>query len=288
MHWNTEQVLWALVFAAHLVLLVVLLGRDRISRFPWFTTVIALSAVRLLADHLLFGQLTTMAFYWQTYGGTAIDSILGIVVLVELARRIFSSSRTGSSLTARNYGTGALLTSVIAGLIVYFWGRPWLTWQQLQSQKAELAILLLALSAMKLQLFVAILTVEVNLLFQVFGKRHGSGWKSHARQIALGLSTNALGLLAVQGITDYIKRTVKLTSREQYDKILHMFGNLDHARFALWLVVLIWWIIWLWREEPVPAGAVALVEDTSAIVEGESVLDGEAAADSPEQYLKED
>ncbi len=34
MHWNIEQIIWALVLAAHLVLLVVLLGRDqRASRF---------------------------------------------------------------------------------------------------------------------------------------------------------------------------------------------------------------------------------------------------------------
>ena len=42
MHFNfaftAVQVLWTLTFAAHLVLLVVLLGRDRTRRFPWFTT----------------------------------------------------------------------------------------------------------------------------------------------------------------------------------------------------------------------------------------------------------
>ena len=42
MHFNfgftTIQVLWTLTFAALLVLLVVLLGRDRARRYPWFTT----------------------------------------------------------------------------------------------------------------------------------------------------------------------------------------------------------------------------------------------------------
>ena len=35
MHWNIEQILWAFVLAAHLVLLIVLMGRDRIRRFPF-------------------------------------------------------------------------------------------------------------------------------------------------------------------------------------------------------------------------------------------------------------
>ncbi len=41
----------------HLVLLVVLLGRDRIRRFPWFTTAIVLVTLRLLISRLLFGRL---------------------------------------------------------------------------------------------------------------------------------------------------------------------------------------------------------------------------------------
>ena len=90
MHWNTEQILWVLVLAALLVLLIVLLGRDRTGRFPWFTAAIALSAVHLIADHLLNGKLTTLAFYWQTYTAVLVESILGILVLIELLRRLKS------------------------------------------------------------------------------------------------------------------------------------------------------------------------------------------------------
>ena len=39
------------------ILLIVLLGRDRVSRFPWFTAAIVFSAVHLIADHLLHGNL---------------------------------------------------------------------------------------------------------------------------------------------------------------------------------------------------------------------------------------
>jgi len=56
MHLNfgftTVQVLWTLTFAAVLVLLVVLLGRDRARRFPWFTVTIVLMGLRLLASRI--------------------------------------------------------------------------------------------------------------------------------------------------------------------------------------------------------------------------------------------
>src|ERR1700722_7427115 len=100
MHWNVEQILWALVLAAHLVLLIVMLGRDRISRFPWFTAVTALTTVHLIAGHLLHGKLTSIAFYWQTYAAILLESILGILVLVELSRQVFSSGKAGKILNS--------------------------------------------------------------------------------------------------------------------------------------------------------------------------------------------
>src|ERR1700678_1988485 len=101
MHLTVEEILWALVLAGHLILLVVLLGRDRASRFPWLTAAIAVSAVHLIADHLLHGKLTTIAFYWQSYGAILLVSILGLLVLVELARRVFSNCKSGLILNTK-------------------------------------------------------------------------------------------------------------------------------------------------------------------------------------------
>lgn len=273
MHWNVEQILWALVLAAHLVLLVVLLGRDRVSRFPWFTAAIILSAVRLLADHLLHGKLTTVAFYWQSYSAVAVDAILGILVLVELARHVFSSGKAGLLLKARGWIGWTLVTVAVAAAAVWAWG-PWPTWTALKAEPAQLPLLLVVMTGMKGQLFVALLTVQVGLLLRIFGKKFGYGWRSHAQQIMLGLSTNALGFLAVQGITDIIKRTVHLTTRQEYERVVHLFTNLENARTALWFLVLVWWIVWLWRDDPgelapvmAMAGAPVLARSSAAQAE---------------------
>jgi hypothetical protein len=264
MHWNFEQVLWALVLAAHLVLLIVLLGRDRSSRFPWFTAAIGFSAVHLIADHLLHGKLTTLAFYWQSYTAILVDTILGLLVLIELCRRVFSSGKAGRILNARGWLGWILVTGCIAVSAVWFWG-PWPAWKALTQEPKQLPLLLVVLTAMKGQLFLSIVTVEIGLLLRIFGKRFGYGWRSHAQQIALGLSTYALGFLAVQITTDIMKRHLHLTSREQYEHIVRLFSNLDNGRFALWFLVLAWWIVWLWRDDPDDpshaGGALEAVED---------------------------
>jgi hypothetical protein len=275
MHWNIEQILWALVLTAHLVLLIVLLGRDRTGRFPWFTAAITLSTVHLIADHLLHGKLTSLAFYWQTYTAILLESILGICVLIELARRVFSSGKAGLILKPKGWIGWIMVTFGVTIGAVWLWG-PWPTGKTLTADPKQLPLLLVVLTAMKGQLFLALLTVEVGLLLRIFGKRFGYGWKSHAQQIALGLSTYALGFLVVQGVTDIIKHTIHLTSRDQYEHIVRLFANLDNARFALWFLVLVWWIVWLWRDEP-GGTASALVTADIPVLAGPPPLKAQVA-----------
>ena len=53
--WTAIQIIWTLTFAALLVLLVVLLGRDRARRYPWFTASIVLATLNMLGQRLLHG-----------------------------------------------------------------------------------------------------------------------------------------------------------------------------------------------------------------------------------------
>jgi len=274
MHWNMEQILWALVLAAHLILLIVLMGRDRLGRFPWFSAAIALSTVHLIADHLLHGKLATVVFYWQSYIGVLLDSTLGLLVLIELLRSVFANCKAGIFLNAKGWVGWTLVTVGVAAGGVWLWG-PWPAWKALTADPKETPLLLTVLSALKSQLFLALLTVEAGLLMRVFGRRFRSRFKSHPQQIMLGLSTYALGFLAVQATTDIIKHTVHLTSRAEYQHIVKLFSNFDNARFALWFLVLVWWIVWLWRDEP---AAFRLTTDEAPIEIEPAVLDADLPA----------
>src|ERR1700691_2043431 len=87
---SAAQVLWTLTFAALLVLLVVLLGRDRVRRFPWFTGSIALVALRLLGSRLLAGRLPPLTLNKIFITLEDLTAIVSLLVLVELARRAFA------------------------------------------------------------------------------------------------------------------------------------------------------------------------------------------------------
>lgn len=270
MHWNTEMILWVCVLAAHLVLMVVLLGRDRVGRFPWFTAATGLSAIRLIADHLLRGKLTEVAFFWQSYGGSILQTLLNLLVLVEICRHVFSSGRNGKVLKPKGWLGGVLVTLPIAIAVAAFWDQGF-SWAAAKADPQITPLYLVFFSALKAQTSLAVLTVEVGLLLLIFGKRFGFGWRSQDQQIALGLSTVSLALLAVQAATDIVKHNLHLTSREQYEHILQIFRNLDNGRFVIWLLALIWWIIWLWRNEPGAASSAEAVE--VPVLTGPSPLD---------------
>ena len=273
MHWTLEQFLWALTLAGHLVLLIVMLGRDRIQRFPWFTAAVTISTVRLLADHLLHGKLTTAAFYWQTYSLLLVSAIIGILVLAELAWQVFGSGRGGIRLKAYGWIGWTLATFIVAVATVVAIG-PWPSWESMSSDKSLLALRLVWVGALKLDFLVGLLAVEIMLLLLAFGKRFGFSWRSQPTLIAIGLSTIAISQYSVQGVTQSIVRNAHPNSREEYARILRLLTNLDHGRVAIWCVALIWWIVWLWRDErgkPTAAEAVATPELVSAVPDSSGI-----------------
>ncbi len=249
MHLQLDQVLWALLLAAHLVLLIVLLGRDRISRFRWFTVVVALSAARLLVDHLLHGRLTTIAFYWQQYSLLLLASLLGLVVLAELARRAFASHATSLRLKPNGWIGWSLVSVALAAAAVAAIG-PWPTWASITAEPELFRLRLVWIVALKLEIFAGILAFELGLLILIFGRRFGTTLRSHATQLALGLSTIAISQIAVQRIIETIIHAAHPNSREEYERTLRLLTNLDHARVAIWLLVVLWWTVCLWIDEP--------------------------------------
>jgi hypothetical protein len=276
MHFTIEQILWAILLAAHLTLLIVLIGRDRAARFRWFTAYIALNAVILIANHMLHGKLTTVAFYWQSYSLLALTSIVGIFTLGELAKQVFSTGKTGIIAKPNAYlGWGAILIALTAAA-VWAWG-PWPTLQALQSEPTQLRLLIVVLIGMKGQLGVMILTVLVALVLRIFGPRFGAGWRSHPQQIALGLSTSALAFLAVQGVNDALSRTLHPKTREEYEHAVHLITRIENGRTVVWILAIVWITVWLWREEP---GALAETVD-AAVPAGSGPITLEARAANP-------
>ena len=107
--------LWTLTFAALLVLLVVLLGRDRARRFPWFTASIVLTALRLLTSRLLFGRMAPITLSAIAVMLIDVTAVVSVLVVVEMARQGFDSA------SRRAWNVSAVVMVAVSAVIVIVW-----------------------------------------------------------------------------------------------------------------------------------------------------------------------
>ena len=269
--WNAVQIIWTLTFAALLVLLVVLLGRDRARRYPFFTVSIVLATLDMLGKRLLHGRMPqfTLAEIFITLAD--IVALVGLLVVVEMARNAFAGMRRLTWIV----GTVVLLAVGVG--VLYIWG-PWPAWKMI-SVSTKLAVLeLMQLVAQKSELLVSVLTVQLGLLVILFGRRFKAGWRSHTQQIVIGLSTTAFAHLAFLGIWQLIATKAVPQSQAEFDRVLGIRDKLTNANGSVYLAVLLWWIVCLWIDEP---GTVVAVEAPAEIAADAGIPVDEKIAEEP-------
>jgi hypothetical protein len=258
MHLNFDfsavQILWTLTFAAVLVLLVVLLGRDRARFYPWFTASITLIGLRLLSSRLLYGRVAPIPMNEIFLTLALIAGVVNLLVLVELARRAF----IGASRRAWIIGTLILLAA--SGAVLAFWG-AWPAWKTLTIDSVIAGLRLEQLITQKLDLLVDMLSIGLGLLIVIFGRRFAAGFRSHTQQIIIGLSTAALAQTAVRAIWQVIASHAAPTSQAEYQRILGLQAKLYNASSVIFVLALIWWIVCLWINEP-GTGTAAAAQST--------------------------
>jgi hypothetical protein len=254
-HFTAGQIIFTLTFAAQLVLLVVLLGRDRARRFPWFTLGIVMMALRLMAIKLLAGRMPALTLNAIFIFMADAAAIVGFLVVVEMARRAFAPVKRNTWLAF------TLIVLIVGAGILYAWGRPWPAWKTLTTDSLLANLRLLQLGAQRLDMLVDLLSVELGLLVILFGRRTGAGWRTHTQRLVIGLSTASAGQLSVEAIWQLIARHAVPHSQAEYDRVVALRDRLFNANGALYVVVLIWWIAVLWMDEP---GTIANAEQSPA------------------------
>ena len=245
-----ERIIWTLTFAAELVLLVVLVGRDRARRYPWFTAGIALFALRLMAEVLLQGRMAKLPYSVTILTLGDLAAIVGLLVLVEMARRAFAGVQRSICIV----NAAGLL--VLAGGLLYVIG-PWPVWKNLALDSLLGKLLLMQLVAQKGELLAALLTVGLGVLVMLFGRHYKAGWRSHTQSIVIGLFAVAVSLMALEVV---VIRTFHYTQAEA-ESVMRLRLSFAFAHELVFLAALVWWIVWLWRDEP---GAVLQEEPPQA------------------------
>ncbi len=240
---SANEILWTLTFAGHLVVLVVLMGRDRIRRFPWFTANIVLIGFRLLSAKMLYGRLPQIPMAEVFIGLALLSAIVSAMMLLELARKAFGKVGRGP------WVGGALALMAIGAVVVATWGK-WPEWQTLNAPGLLSHLQLLQLIALKAGLLIDVETVLLGVTVALFGRRTGAGWKTHTQRIVLGLATASLSQIISEAVVQWIEATAKPQSMAEAQKIMDLREHIFYANSAVYVLVLLWWIVCLWREEP--------------------------------------
>ncbi|MGD0481809.1 MAG: hypothetical protein ABSA42_16670 [Terracidiphilus sp.] len=247
MHFNfdfsTGQILWTLTFAALLVLLVVLLGRDRVRRFPWFTISIALMALDKLAGRLLYRRMPLVLTEEIFLVLADLAAIVALLVVIEIARRAFEGA------DRKMWIAGTLALLAVGAVVLVLWG-PWPSFKTLTGASELSAFRLMELFAQKANLLADVLFVQLGLLVVVFGRNFKAGWHSHTQQLSIGLAMSSLSQLAIRGTLQHVGTQITIHSQDDYNRVVSMMNSLNNASSIIFIVVLAWWIVCLWSDEP--------------------------------------
>lgn len=247
MHFNFNfsagQIIWTLTFAALLVLLVVLLGRDRVRRFPWFTTSMALMAFRMLASRLLYHRMPPVVSEEIFLALADLGAIVSLLVVVEMARRAFKKA------DRKLWIAGTLALLFVGAAVLILWG-PWPSFKTFFAASELSALRCMELFAQKADLLTDVLIVQLGLLVVFCGRYFNAGWRSHTQQIVIGLSTASIAQLAIRGTLQHIAMHVTIHSQDDYQRVVGLMNNLNNANSVIFIVVLVWWIACLWIDEP--------------------------------------
>jgi len=265
-HFTALSVLWTLTFAGLLVVLVVLIGRERAKRFPWFTTSISIVALRLLINRLLHDRLPPLTMAGIAVTLADIGALVGLLVLLEMGRHAFKKA------SWKAWTGWGLALLAIGGVVLWKWG-PWPPLKAITFDTTIAKLQFMQLLAVKTGLLMHVLTILLGILVVAFGARFGAGWRTHVQRIMIGLSTASLSQLAAQGAFEIIVHHTTVDSRVKYEHLMSMQEKLLNANSAVYVLVLIWWIVCLWIDEPGKSDP-ALV----AVPVGSGGPDGEDAA----------
>jgi DNA segregation ATPase FtsK/SpoIIIE-like protein len=270
---SARQILWTLTFAAQLVLLVVLLGRDRARRYPWFTTSIVVFSLRLLAEVLLAGRMPMLTLQEVFLSLADMAAIVSLLVVVEIACHAFANASRQAWIIA------SLVVVAVACGVLAVWG-PWPALKDLSWNSKMGVLRLMQLAAQKGDTLVDLLTVQVGLLVVVFGRKFKAGWQSHTQKIAIGLSVVAAAWMGIQGAWQLIAHNAHPTTQEEYARIMALGGKLIIANQVVYVLAAVWWIAWLWRDEPGTAAISALITENANALPAEVAAPVEEAPKS--------
>jgi hypothetical protein len=218
-----DTVLWAAGPVLNAALLAVLCLRRRLRNFPvlasWCIFTI-LSAIALFVAYRIGSDRIYANLYWITEG---LDALLQIGVVIEVARTVFqplgSPLRKSGLWLASLIGCCALISFAIVLSIHPASPTQAGVWQ------------------IRGDIFTSLVISGMFSFVLIESQRLGLHWRSHVMSIGYGLMAWAVLALVIGLLHGY------------WGRYVHYLG-VEHVRMSVYLSILGYWMIALWRNEP--------------------------------------
>lgn len=218
---GTQLAVWAVGFAALVILAGVMVIRRRVRAFPFFTALVAFDALQSIVLPLLS---TRPWLYDRAYwGGAIVDFVLQMVVVVEIARNVFKPfGRWAAGARTFWISVSSLCLVLALGLAILADpetpGSTW-TW------------------VIRGDFFAIMLTCMVSVAVLVTARRYGLSWRNHVMGLAQGWTFWAFITFVVETCHSYWGYSAN------YLPLFYISALSGVAAQAYWVVV-------LWRDEP--------------------------------------
>ena len=218
-----DTVLWAAGPVLNAALVAVVCLRRRLRTFPvlasWCIFTI-LSAVAHFVAYRAGSDRTYAIVYWVAEG---LDALLQIGVVVEVARTVFQP--LGSPLRkSRLWLASVFGCCVLISFAIVLWIHP-----AAQTQAGVWEI--------RGDIFTSLVISGMFTLVLMESQRLGLHWRSHVMSIGYGLMVWAALALVIGLLHAY------------WGTYTHYLG-VEHVRMVVYLSILCYWIVALWRDEP--------------------------------------
>lgn len=220
---------WAAGLAGHVALLLILFFRRRVREFPFFTGLIASFVIRTAVLYFVFRHGTHKTYFYTYWSFALLGVALELCVLYEIASHVFRPLGHWDAYVRRN--SPWLLAVSLAGAA----GLAWLAspqtrfWQQTVVIRGSLFF-----AALMSEIFVATVALSVSV---------GLPWKTHVMRIAQGFGLYSITDIVLEG----------LSSLRGVAQGAGVYSALAHVRMGVYLAVLAYWGVALWKEAPAPA-----------------------------------
>lgn len=224
---NIDHALWAAGFAGYAALLLVLLIRGRARKFPLFTCYFAANIVQTVTLYLVLRNGSQTTYFYVYWVFKLLETILQLCVFYEIAGIVFRPLGVWAHDIRQRFLLLAAGSVVVAGLLTWLASPP-------TKYLAQTVVI-------KGSFFIACLMSELFVITTALSTRVGLAWRNHVSSVAQGLGVYSIATVLIEGTNSYFGAMGGGAG----------YSTMERTRVAIYLCCIGYWIVTLYREEPV-------------------------------------